>query len=106
MARGVDATLAGGALRLVPLVLTGDPVTLTDASTALEASLLDTGMASAATALFAQQAFGLRVEHARLLSLHDLAAMTGAIGAHKHRCLGARRLDAPAGEICHALDAG
>ena len=72
----VDATLAGGALRRVPLVLTGDPVTLTDASTALEASLLDTGMASAATALFAQQAFGLRVEHARLLSLHDLAAMT------------------------------
>ena len=32
-------------------------------------------MAGAATALFAQEAFGLQVEHARYLTLHDLAAM-------------------------------
>jgi hypothetical protein len=48
----------------------------------------------------------LLMENHPLLVDDDLAAMTGAIGAHKHRCLGARRLDAPAGEICHALDAG
>ena len=32
-------------------------------------------MAGAATALLAQDAFGMRVEHARYLTLHDLAAM-------------------------------
>jgi hypothetical protein len=33
-------------------------------------------MAGADTALLAQELFGLRIEHARYLTLHDLAAMT------------------------------
>jgi hypothetical protein len=37
--------------------------------------LLETGMAEARTALAAQQAFGVAIEHARYLTLHDLAAM-------------------------------
>jgi len=41
----------------------------------LERDLMERGMAGAETALFAQEAFGLRVEHARYLTLHDLAAM-------------------------------
>ncbi len=48
----------------------------------------------------------LLVEAHPLLVDDDLQAMTGAIGAHKHRCLGALRLDTPAQEICHALDRG
>src|SRR6478736_2451103 len=40
-----------------------------------ERDLMERGMAGAATALLAQDAFGLKVEHARYLTLHDLAAM-------------------------------
>jgi hypothetical protein len=40
-----------------------------------ESVLLDTGMAEAGTALAAQEAFGVAIEHARHLTLHDLAAM-------------------------------
>jgi hypothetical protein len=42
----------------------------------MEAVLLDQGMAGAETALLAQELFGARVEHARYLTVHDLAAMT------------------------------
>ena len=38
--------------------------------------LMERGMAGAATALLAQEAFGLQVEHARYLTVHDLLAMT------------------------------
>ncbi|MEP6634386.1 MAG: hypothetical protein ABJA62_09280, partial [Luteimonas sp.] len=41
-----------------------------------ERELMERGMAGAQTALLAQEAFGLRVEHARYLTLHDLCAMT------------------------------
>jgi len=71
-----DDTLQGGALRVLPFALHGDPATLEDAGAALEACLLDTGMAQAETALLAQEAFVARIEHARYLTLHDLAAMT------------------------------
>jgi hypothetical protein len=37
--------------------------------------LLETGMANADTALAAQQAFGVPIEHARYLTVHDLAAL-------------------------------
>jgi hypothetical protein len=83
----VDAALAGGPLRLVPLLLGGDGAALAPARERLEATLLEAGMASAATALFVQQAFGLRIEHARLLSLHDLVAMTAL--QYEHAGLGA-----------------
>src|SRR5690606_22195037 len=44
-------------------------------SGALEDQLLPQGMAGADTALLAQDGFQARIEHARYLSAHDLAAM-------------------------------
>ena len=73
---------AGGPLRLLPLVLSapaGDAqraACLTDVERRAEADLLMGGMAAAATALAVQDAFGLQLEHARYLTLHDLCAMT------------------------------
>lgn len=66
---------AGGPLRLVPFVLSGDPDRVARVGELLESSLLERGMAGADTALAAQEAFGLQVEHARYLTVHDLAAM-------------------------------
>jgi len=66
---------AGGPLRLVPFVLGGDADIATRIGDRFERELMERGMAGAATALFAQEAFGLQVEHARYLTLHDLAAM-------------------------------
>ena len=66
---------AGGPLKLLPLVLRGDVTAVAPVGDQLEQVLLDTGMASADTALFAQKAFGTQVEHARLLTINDLAAM-------------------------------
>jgi hypothetical protein len=66
----------GGPLRLVPFVLTGDAAVVGRVAAAYEADLMERGMASAATALAMQEAFGLRIEHARYLTLHDLCAMT------------------------------
>ncbi|QSX74393.1 hypothetical protein HIV01_014540 [Lysobacter arenosi] len=66
---------AGGPLRLVPFVLGGDADVATRVGDAFERELLERGMAGAATALAAQEAFGLQVEHARYLTVHDLAAM-------------------------------
>ncbi|GHA81623.1 hypothetical protein [Cognatilysobacter bugurensis] len=67
---------AGGPLRLVPFVLGGDADTAAAVGDAFERELLERGMAGADTALAAQELFGLRVEHARYLTAHDLAAMT------------------------------
>lgn len=71
-----DDALQGGGLRVLPFALHGEPAMLEDAGAVLEACLLDTGMARADTALLAQDAFAARIEHARYLTLHDLAAMT------------------------------
>lgn len=71
-----DANHVGGALRLLPFVLTGDAEDLSRVAEALESTLLDTGMAHADTALLAQEGFGAQVEHARYLTVHDLCAMT------------------------------
>lgn len=67
---------AGGPLRLLPFVLGGDPAEVAAVGERFETELLETGMAGAATALAAQALFGLAVEHARYLTVHDLAAMT------------------------------
>jgi hypothetical protein len=67
---------AGGPLRLVPFVLGGDAATVATVGAAFERDLVETGMAGADTALLAQELFGLRIEHARYLTLHDLLAMT------------------------------
>ena len=67
---------AGGPLRLVPFLLGGPAEVVSAVGDAFERDLIETGMAGADTALAAQDAFGLRVEHARYLTVHDLAAMT------------------------------
>lgn len=73
-----DADYAQSAMRLVPFLLRGDANTqalVEIVAHALEDILIDRGMASAATALYAQQAFGAPIEHARYLTIHDLAAL-------------------------------
>ena len=70
---GCDPDLAGGGLRVLPFVLQGEGAA--DAGGLLEDVLLDRGMAGADLALVLQDGLGAQVEHARLLSLHDLAAM-------------------------------
>lgn len=67
---------AGGPMRLVPWLLGGDADTAARVGDACERVLLERGMAGAATALAAQEAFGLKIEHARYMTVHDLAAMT------------------------------
>ncbi len=68
-----DANLVGGGLRVLPFVLRG--VAADAVGAALEDVLLDRGMAAADTALALQDGLGASIEHARYLSLHDLAAM-------------------------------
>ncbi|RRN59291.1 hypothetical protein EIM48_04495 [Pseudoxanthomonas sp. SGNA-20] len=70
-----DPALTGGGLRVLPFILAGEPQTLAVVAGALEESLLPQGMAGADTALLAQDGFRARIEHARYLSAHDLAAM-------------------------------
>jgi len=66
---------SGGALRVLPWVLRGPRAQAMRAGEHFEGVLLETGMANAATALAAQDAFGVAIEHARYLTLHDLAAL-------------------------------
>jgi hypothetical protein len=82
-----DPALYGGPLRLLPFALSGAADAISDAARAMEERLLETGMAGAATALAAQEAFGARLEHVRYLSLHDLCAMTAM--QYEHAGLGA-----------------
>ena len=70
-----DPTLSGGGLRVVPFQLAGEPQIVAEVAAALEEVLLAQGMAGADTALQAQEAFEARIEHARYLTVHDLAAM-------------------------------
>ena len=77
-----DPAFRGGVLRLLPFVLSGDDDRARRVGTRLESELMERGMAAADTALAAQAAFGLRVEHARYLTLHDLCAMTALQYGH------------------------
>lgn len=70
-----DPALRGGSLRVLPFLLHGDAGLAREVGESFEARLLDTGMAQADTALLLQDAFAARVEHARCLTVHDLAAM-------------------------------
>ncbi|WP_132998685.1 hypothetical protein [Luteimonas arsenica] len=67
---------SGGPLRLLPFVLDGDAAVVARVSARCEADLMEEGMAGAGTALAMQDAFGLQVEHARYLTVHDLCALT------------------------------
>jgi len=71
-----SADHAGGPMRLVPWVLRGAAADIAAIAAHAERDLMERGMARADTALLAQDAFGLRIEHARHLTLHDLCAMT------------------------------
>ena len=66
---------AGGPLRLLPFVLGGDADVVARVGDAFERELMERGMAGAETALAAQALFGLQVEHARYLTVHDLTAL-------------------------------
>ena len=70
-----SADFAGGPLRLLPFVLGGDADVVARVGDAFERELMERGMAGAETALAAQELFGLQVEHARYLTVHDLAAL-------------------------------
>ncbi|MBS0575428.1 MAG: hypothetical protein JSS45_03220 [Proteobacteria bacterium] len=73
-----DADYAQGAMRLLPLLLRArgdDAPALAEVVAEFEHILLERGMAGAATALFAQDAFAAPIEHARYLTVHDLTAM-------------------------------
>lgn len=77
-----DPRLAGGLLRLLPFALVGEPEAVREVGQQMEERLLETGMAQAHTALEAQSGFGLALEHARFMSLHDLCALTAAQYQH------------------------
>ncbi|MBJ7575360.1 hypothetical protein [Luteimonas sp. MC1828] len=77
-----SADFRGGPLRLLPFVLDGDAAIAARVAARCEADLMEEGMAGAATALAMQEAFGLRVEHARYLTVHDLCAMTALQYGH------------------------
>lgn len=70
-----DAALHGGHMRVLPFLLSGESQSVQALQENFEEVLLDRGMAAADTALFAQEAFGAQVEHARYLTAHDLAAI-------------------------------
>lgn len=80
--------LRGGSLRVLPFLFAGEAAVASAAAERMEALLMDRGMAQADTALCAQEAFGARIEHARYLTVHDLAAMT----ALQYRNLGLEAL--------------
>jgi hypothetical protein len=99
-----EAAHAGGPLRLLPWVLrdahggasaaggrmpgaAGERATLAPVGEQLEATLLDTGMAPADTALALQAAFAVPVEHVRYVTAHDLAALIAM--QYEHAGLGA-----------------
>ena len=56
-------------------LLAGEAATVDTVAAALEEQLLQFGMAAADTALLAQDGFAAKIEHARYLTAHDLAAM-------------------------------
>ncbi|MEZ5464160.1 MAG: hypothetical protein R3F22_02825 [Lysobacteraceae bacterium] len=82
-----DTRLGQGPLLLIPLRLSGDIERVACFTDALEATLFDQGMAGAGTALLAQEAFGIELEHARYLTRHDLCAMTAM--QYEHAGIGA-----------------
>ena len=81
-----DPHHAEGPLRLIPFLLRGPAEAADAVGRQLEDNLFETGMAGADTALLAQEKFAAVVEHARYLTLHDLAAMTAM--QYEHAGLG------------------
>lgn len=79
-----DPDLAGGALRILPFLLSGKPEDVDAVGEALEEVLIERGMAGADTALQLQDGLGAKVEHVRFMTLHDLAAMMALQYQHQN----------------------
>lgn len=77
-----DAALGDGRLYVVPVVVLGDEAAIEAASQTLETVLMDEGLADPRIVGELSQASGVRFEHARWLSLTDLAAMMAAQLTH------------------------
>ena len=71
----VDERLMGGPVVFLPFAIVGSTERVSEARAILEEKLLDTGLTDARTALMLNQALGCDAEHARLMTLDDLAAM-------------------------------
>jgi hypothetical protein len=71
----VDESLLGGALALVPFAMVGESNLIQNARKILEEKLLDTGLTDARTAMMLNEALAADAEHARLMTLDDLAAL-------------------------------
>lgn len=71
-----DPRLIGSPLLLVPFVLVGHAHDAELVGAAMERDFEEKGLADSATSLFLNEAFSIRAEHARYLTLHDLCAMT------------------------------
>jgi hypothetical protein len=78
----VDESLLGGPMVFIPLLLMGEASAIADAGQVLEANLLETGLTDARTALMLVEALGHQAEHARLMTLNDLAAMMSMQYSH------------------------
>ncbi len=71
-----DASLIGSSLLLIPWVLIGGELDAARINAEMEESFTEKGLAEARTSLLLNEAFSIRVEHARYLSRLDLCAMT------------------------------
>jgi hypothetical protein len=71
-----EAAHVGGALRLLPWTLLAPPALAEALGQAMEIELVGRGEAGAATADFLMRTLGVRLEHARYFSRHDLLALT------------------------------
>lgn len=71
-----DSDLIGSPLLLVPWVLIGADLDAARINAEMEERFTDEGLAEARTSLLLNEAFSIRVEHARYLTRLDLCAMT------------------------------
>jgi hypothetical protein len=71
-----DARLIGSPLLLVPFVLVGHAHDAEQVGALMERDFEEKGLADSATSLFLNEAFSIRAEHVRYLTLHDLCALT------------------------------
>jgi hypothetical protein len=71
-----DASLIGSPLLLIPWVLIGTDLDAARINAEMEESFTDKGLAEARTSLLLNEAFSIRVEHARYLTRLDLCALT------------------------------
>lgn len=71
-----ERSLIGSPLMLLPWVLKGEEEMVAHFSLQMEEVFTENGLADARTALFLNEAFSIKVEHARLLTQYDLCAIT------------------------------